>query len=118
MTDSTTPTPFLGEMSLNRCHLFQNVAESVVQTVFAAGFRFTYEAEMPIVTAQGEGETFFLILKGMVKVVIAPGKSLQANVTVLQPGDFFGELALLDILSVRTANVIALTEVEVLALQK
>ncbi|MFH1538482.1 MAG: Crp/Fnr family transcriptional regulator [bacterium] len=70
-----------------------------------------------IVHRSEEGDTFFSILEGKVKVILTDDESKEYILGVLRPKEFFGELALLDG-EPRSATVVALEETEVLALQR
>jgi CRP-like cAMP-binding protein len=59
------------------------------------------------------GDTFYVILEGQAKVVSASGRVVNR----LRPGDFFGEISLLDG-GPRTASVVADTELTMLALAR
>jgi CRP-like cAMP-binding protein len=66
------------------------------------------------VVREGEpGTTFYVILGGEAKVVGGNGRVLHR----LRPGDFFGEISLLDG-GPRTASVVADTDLTMLALQR
>lgn len=66
------------------------------------------------VVRQGEaGDTFYVILEGEAKVVAPSGRVLN----VLRPGEFFGEISLLDG-GPRTASVVAETPMTMMALPR
>lgn len=64
-----------------------------------------------------EGEQCFFVAKGSVKVTRLSKDGREVILTMLNAGDFFGEMSLLDGES-RSANVIALEETEVLTLNR
>jgi len=64
------------------------------------------------------GDTFHLIAKGRVAVRVGTPSGDVATLTVLGTGDGFGEQAILDVDSRRTATVVALEATETLALTK
>lgn len=70
-----------------------------------------------IVHRSEEGDTFFSIVEGRVKVILADDEEKEYILGVLRPKEFFGELALLDG-EPRSATVVALEETEVMALQR
>jgi len=53
-----------------------------------------------------EGQSFFVILSGMVHVAVITSEGKSAILATLKPGDFFGEMAMLDG-EPRSASVIA-----------
>jgi CRP/FNR family cyclic AMP-dependent transcriptional regulator len=64
-----------------------------------------------------EGDSFFMIVSGRIKVTILGDDGREVILTVLGPGDFFGEMALLDD-EPRSATAIAIEECELLSLQR
>lgn len=66
-----------------------------------------------VVTQGEEGESFYVVLEGQAKVVNGGGKVLNR----LLPGEFFGEISLLDG-GARTATVIAETPLVTLELTR
>jgi CRP/FNR family transcriptional regulator, cyclic AMP receptor protein len=64
-----------------------------------------------------EGDFFFMILEGRVKVTILGDDGREVILSVLGPGDFFGEMALLDN-EPRSATAIAIEETELLSLHR
>lgn len=70
--------------------------------------------ETATVVREGDiGDTFYVILEGEARVVGRSGKVLNR----LYPGDFFGEISLLDG-GPRTASVVAVTRLTMLALPR
>jgi CRP/FNR family transcriptional regulator, cyclic AMP receptor protein len=64
-----------------------------------------------------EGDSFFMILEGRVKVTILGDDGREVILSMLGPGDFFGEMALLDN-EPRSATAIAVEETELLSLHR
>lgn len=90
--------------SLSSRHL-RRIAELCEEQRFMAG--------ATIVRAGDIGDTFYVILEGEARVVSPAGRVLNR----LYPGDFFGEVSLLDG-GPRTASVIAETPMVMLALPR
>jgi CRP-like cAMP-binding protein len=63
------------------------------------------------------GDALFLIASGTVKIVLASENGDEAILATLQPGDVFGELALLDG-APRSATAVALEPTETVVLQR
>ena len=76
-----------------------------------------YENGNYIFLEESEGEQCFFVAKGSVKVTRLSKDGREVILTMLNAGDFFGEMSLLDGES-RSANVIALEETEVLTLNR
>jgi CRP/FNR family cyclic AMP-dependent transcriptional regulator len=64
-----------------------------------------------------EGDSFFMILEGRIKVTILGDDGREVILSMLGPGDFFGEMALLDN-EPRSATAIAVEESELLSLHR
>lgn len=111
------PTPTL-HISPREIPLFRDVDDETAKRFIASGYSFTYSAGTPIVINDDNGATFFMMLSGLARIVLLSDKNEQINVMLLKPGEFFGELAILENEMARTANVIAATDVEVIALQR
>ena len=62
------------------------------------------------------GREMYIIQSGRVRISLAAGDS-EREVAVLEKGDFFGEMALLDASSARSATAVAIEEVEALQLR-
>ena len=76
-----------------------------------------YESGKFIFLEDSEGEQCFFVVQGSVKVTRLSKDGREVILAMLNEGEFFGEMALLDGES-RSANVIALEETEVLTLNR
>ena len=76
-----------------------------------------YEPGNYIFLAESDGEQCFFVVKGSVKVTRLSKDGREVILAMLNQGDFFGEMSLLDGKS-RSANVIALEKTEVLTLNR
>jgi CRP-like cAMP-binding protein len=70
-----------------------------------------------IVTQDEAGDALFVVFSGRAKVTLAAENGREVTLSVLRPGDFFGEMSIFDG-APRSANVVALEPVTVLTLQK
>ena len=66
---------------------------------------------------ESEGENLFFVVEGSVKITRLSKDGREVILAILNSGDFFGEMSLLDGES-RSANVIALEKTEVLSLNR
>jgi len=105
-------------IDLREFPLFEGVADDVARRFLGQGFPLRCEAGMPLVAVNDAGETFFMILQGMAKMVLADSQGEELNVTLFRAGDFFGELAMLEQNASRSGNIVALTDMDVIAIQK
>jgi CRP-like cAMP-binding protein len=71
-----------------------------------------------LIVAQDEpGDAMFLLAQGRVKVALFGESGRELTLSELKPGDFFGEMSLLDSRP-RSANVVAIDDATVLALTR
>jgi len=76
-----------------------------------------FKKDTSVVLETDEGSTLFIIKKGQVKISRGSNSGREVILAILGEGDFFGEMSLLDGLS-RSANVITLTDSELLLLHR
>jgi CRP/FNR family cyclic AMP-dependent transcriptional regulator len=95
---------------LGACRLFSSVQPDDLAAVAERAIEVEFPADR-VIARQGEiGTGFFVVVEGSVRVV-RDGK----EVAILRPGEFFGELSVLDGLP-RVAQVIAIEPTRCLAL--
>lgn len=71
-----------------------------------------------LIVAQDEpGDAMFILAQGRVKVALFGENGRELTLSELKPGDFFGEMALIDSRP-RSANVVAIDDATVLALTR
>src|SRR2546423_843701 len=97
---------------LGKVPMFSACSKKELQLIGRAAEDVRYKPGDVLVKEGATGREFFIIMDGKARVT-RKGK----EVNVLGPGDFFGELALLD-RSVRNATVTAVSDMEVLVLEE
>ncbi len=70
-----------------------------------------------VVTQDEPGESMFVIMSGRVKVVIFGENGREVTLSILRPGDSFGEMSLFDG-AVRSANCVAIEPTTLLVLSR
>jgi len=103
--------------SLRRCALFKGCAEAVLEGV-ARQLRRRRFRRNEVIFHQGDpGDALHVVAAGAVKIVLPSTEGEEAIIATLRPGDFFGELALLDG-APRSATAVALESCETLELPR
>jgi CRP-like cAMP-binding protein len=98
--------PIFSELSAADCEALAQLAS-----------RRRYPKDTVVFFENDEGDSFFMIVSGRIKVTILGDDGREVILSVLGPGDFFGEMALLDD-EPRSATAIAIEECELLSLQR
>ena len=111
-SEAAMPIPFREIALLRRLPLFAPVPAPALETAAAALVPATVEAGTTIIREGDIGDRFYIIETGSVAVDQA-----GAVIAELGPGQAFGELALIRDIP-RTASVVAVTDVRVLALER
>jgi CRP/FNR family cyclic AMP-dependent transcriptional regulator len=92
--------------------LFQGCSRRQLRHIARIAETFDAPPGMPLARTGEPGNQFFLILDGTARVEVSPEKQNQ-----LRPGDYFGEMSLLDG-EPRSATVIAETAMRVLVISR
>ncbi|HEX2141431.1 MAG TPA: Crp/Fnr family transcriptional regulator [Candidatus Limnocylindria bacterium] len=103
--------------ALRGCPLFAPCPEPVLAEV-GRRLRHRHFRRNEVIFHQGDpGDALHVITSGSVKIVLPSPEGEEAIVATLRPGDFFGELALLDG-KPRSASAVALEQTETLSLPR
>ncbi len=103
--------------ALGRCRLFSGLERSSMATL-AHSLRTRRFRRGEVLFHQGDsGDALFILVAGAVKVVLPSEEGDEAILATLRPGDFLGELALLDGAE-RSATAVALEPTETLVLPR
>ncbi|MFL6375687.1 MAG: cyclic nucleotide-binding domain-containing protein, partial [Pyrinomonadaceae bacterium] len=101
---------------LNRVSIFAPLSDEEIEKLANSCTTRIYAPGEAIVKGGEEGNSMYVLISGSVKVQI-PENDHQKTINTLGENDFFGEMSLLTG-EPRTANVIAVTETEVLRIDK
>ncbi len=97
--------------------IFAELSEVDIQALARLTTRRRYPKDTVVFFENEQGDTLFMILEGRVRVTILGDDGREVILSVLSPGDFFGEIALLDN-EPRSATAIAAEDSELLLLQR
>ena len=99
-----------------RVSFFSQMTVGLLEKIFALVMIFEYKKGETICKQGGPGDAFYLVYKGKLLVSVKKGFfSSSKKVAELCPGDFFGEMALLD-KSPRSATVECAEDTQVFVL--
>jgi CRP-like cAMP-binding protein len=99
--------------AIARVPLFSNLSPRYLKRLADLTEEQRFMAGATVVKEGEVGDTFYVILEGEAKVLHRSGRTANR----LYPGDFFGEISLLDG-GARTASVVAETLISMLALRR
>jgi CRP-like cAMP-binding protein len=102
---------------LRRCALFANVRQEALDGV-ARQLRIRRFRRNEVIFHQGDpGDSLHVVSTGAVKIVLPSPEGEEAIIATMRPGDFFGELSLLDG-APRSATAVALEPSQTWALPR
>jgi CRP/FNR family cyclic AMP-dependent transcriptional regulator len=97
--------------------IFSELSDEDITSLARLALRKRYPKDTVVFFENEEGDFFFTILEGRIKVTILGDDGREVILSILGPGDFFGEMALLDN-ETRSATAIAVEESELLSLHR
>jgi len=97
--------------------IFSELSDEDITSLAKLASRKRYPKDTVVFFENEEGDFFFTITEGRIKVTILGDDGREVILSVLGPGDFFGEMALLDN-EPRSATAIAVEESELLSLHR
>lgn len=102
---------------LRNVPIFSELGDAELEKIARLGTRKKYKKGNIVVLEQEMGAALFVILSGKVKVVRNDVDGREVILSMFGPGEFFGEMSLLDGLA-RSATVIATTKSELLMVHR
>lgn len=103
--------------ALARCPLFENANHEMLESL-ARSLRRRRFRRNEVIFHQGDpGDSLHVVASGAIKILLPSTEGEEAIIATLRPGDFFGELALLDG-ATRSATAAALEPTETLVLPR
>jgi CRP/FNR family cyclic AMP-dependent transcriptional regulator len=102
---------------LRRCRIFAGLGDDALETLSGGVRRRRYERGQVIFHEGDPGDSLHVVASGAVKITLRSPDGEEVIVATLGPGDFFGELALLDE-AARSATAEAMAPTETLVLPR
>ena len=102
---------------LRRVPLFAHLNDEELARVSQAAREKSYPKNSVILFEDDPGDALFVVVSGQVKVVLIGEDGREVILAMLQDGDFFGEMSLIDD-QPRSAHVIATEEANMLVLRR
>jgi CRP-like cAMP-binding protein len=102
---------------LRRCRLFRDLGPDLVTEIVRSMARRRYRRGEVIFHQGDPGDALHIVARGRVKIVLTSPEGDEAIVATVRPGDFFGELTLIDG-APRSATATAVDPVETLVLER
>lgn len=102
---------------LRKVPLFSSLGDADLEAINRASFTKRFPKDHLIFLADEEGDTLFVIIRGKVKVTQFSESGKEVIFSMLNVGDFFGDMSLLDGRP-RSASVITAEESELLLLRR
>ncbi len=102
---------------LKRVSIFADLDDEAIGGLERLAFERTYARDNIIVSQEDPGDALFVVCSGKVKVVLYGESGREVILSLFSPGEFFGEMALLDN-QPRSANVIAVVPSTLLVLER
>lgn len=102
---------------LRQVSIFKGLDEDGVAKLSASLRPLDFSKDALIVSQDDQGDALYIIERGRVKVVLYGESGREMILTMFRPGDFFGEMSLLDG-QPRSANVLAMEDARLLVLSR
>lgn len=105
---------------LKKCKLFEQMSEDEINITIEGLKTLVVPTGKSVIAEHTSGDSLFVIVKGSVEInkeIAENDEDMVAQLKVMQPGEFFGEMSLLDN-EPRSANVISRDNVELLVIPK
>lgn len=102
---------------LRKINLFSQLSSELCENLAKAFVSEYYPSNETLIHQGDEGDTFYVIVRGKVEVVITLENGTEKEIAILEDGDYFGEIALLKEV-MRTATIRTLTPCMVLSLER
>jgi CRP/FNR family cyclic AMP-dependent transcriptional regulator len=116
-TQLTLEQPVTALSFLQNVPIFAELEEPELKKIEKLGLRKKYKKGNIVVLEKEMGAALFVIISGKVKIVRTDEDGREVILSIFGPGEFFGEMSLLDGLA-RSASVVALAKAELFMIHR
>jgi CRP/FNR family transcriptional regulator, cyclic AMP receptor protein len=102
---------------LRNVPIFADLEDKELERIARLGTRQKYKKGNIVVLEKESGAALFVIISGKVKVVRTDEEGREVILSIFGPGEFFGEMSLLDGLA-RSASVVAVSKAELFMIHR
>lgn len=86
----------INESQVQNIPLFSGLSSAELEEITAITAKRSFPKNNVIINEGDETDSLYLILSGKVKVVLSDEDGKEVTISILEPNDYFGELALID----------------------
>ena len=97
--------------------LFSSVPDEQLRTLATVVTRKSLARGATVMVAGDQTDSLYIILSGRLKVMMSDAEGKEVILSILGPGEFFGEMGLIDD-SPRSASVVGIEPCELLSIAK
>ncbi len=102
---------------LKNVSLFSDFSDEDLKKVSTLTRKRVYQADEPVFQEKSQGNALYIIVNGSIRITKKIGKEREKELAVLQSGDMFGEMALID-RKPTSASATSREETEILHINK
>jgi CRP-like cAMP-binding protein len=113
----TAPACPSRKRALRASRIFGALSDEALESLAAAMTECAFDSGQEIFAQSDEGSAVFAVLAGQVRLVVGGADGREHVLRIAGPGDFFGEIAVLDGQK-RTADAVAATKCRLLVLER
>jgi CRP-like cAMP-binding protein len=116
--DGFAPPPHLSPKAvLRHNYLFRGLSDATLDGIAALAVKRSYYKNGVIFSQGDEGDALFGVVSGRVRISASAPGGREVFLNIMEPGDTFGEIAVMDGLP-RTANAVALDTSTMVVIQR
>lgn len=102
---------------IRRSFLFKDVDQPILERLAALSVTKQLARRETLFNRGDDGDALYAVIEGLVRIWVGSDSGKELTFSIMEPGDVFGEIALLDGLS-RTANATAQEATQLLVIQR